>query len=117
MFFKSKPKIISSAAVAGPKECAGRVGRYVDYALEDDMFAETTFERAERKMLLYSIRRSLEKAELKGADVLISGDLLNQIISASFAARALLRRQKAHSPASMALAAESTAPAASPGGQ
>ena len=87
MFFKSKPKIISSAAVAGPKESAGRVGRYVDYALEDDMFAETTFERAERKMLLYSIRRSLEKAELKGADVLISGDLLNQIISASFAAR------------------------------
>ena len=60
MFFKNKPKIISSAAVAGPKESAGRVGRYVDYALEDDMFAETTFERAERKMLLYSIRRSLE---------------------------------------------------------
>ncbi len=87
MFFKNKPKIISSATVAGPKECAGLVGRYVDYALEDDMFSESTFERAERKMLLYSIRRSLEKAELKGADVLISGDLLNQIISASFAAR------------------------------
>ena len=87
MFFKNRPKIISSATVAGPKECAGLVGKYVDYALEDDMFAESTFERAERKMLLYSIRRSLEKAGLKGADVLLSGDLLNQIISASFAAR------------------------------
>ena len=87
MFFKNKPKILSSATVAGPKECAGLVGRYVDYALEDDMFAESTFERAERKMLLYAIRRSLEKAGLRGADVLLSGDLLNQIISASFAAR------------------------------
>lgn len=87
MFFKNRPKIISSATVAGPKECVGLVGKYVDYALEDDMFAESTFERAERKMLLYSIRRSLEKAGLKGADVLLSGDLLNQIISASFAAR------------------------------
>ena len=87
MFFKNKPKILSSATVAGPKECAGLVGRYVDYALEDDMFAESTFERAERKMLLYAIRCSLEKAGLRGADVLLSGDLLNQIISASFAAR------------------------------
>ena len=88
IFFKNKPKIIAAATVAGPKECAGIVGRYVDYPLSDDMFAESTFERAERKMLLYALRSSMEKAGLKeGADVILSGDLLNQIISASFAAR------------------------------
>ena len=88
IFFKNKPKIIAAATVAGPKECAGIVGRYVDYPLSDDMFAEDTFERAERKMLLYALRASMEKAGLReGADVIVSGDLLNQIISASFAAR------------------------------
>ena len=88
IFFKNKPKIIAASTVAGPKECAGIVGKYVDYPLSDDMFAESTFERAERKMLLYALRSSMEKAGLKeGADVILSGDLLNQIISASFAAR------------------------------
>ena len=38
-------------------------------------------------MLLYAIEKSMEKAGLKQADVMLSGDLLNQIISASFAAR------------------------------
>ena len=91
IFFKNRPKIVAAAAVAGPKECAGVLGEYVDLALGDDMFGEETFERAERKMLLYAARRCLEKAGLSAerADIFLSGDLLNQIISASFAARSL----------------------------
>lgn len=88
MFFKNAPRIVAASTVAGPKECAGLVGKYVDYPLADDMFSESTFERAERKMLLYALRSSMEKAGLcDGVDVILSGDLLNQIISASFAAR------------------------------
>lgn len=87
MFFKNSPAILSTACVAGPKECAGIAGAYVDLALSDDMYGESTFERAERKMLLYAIEKSMEKAGLKQADVMLSGDLLNQIISASFSAR------------------------------
>ena len=89
IFFKNKPKIISAAAIAGPKECAGVLGAYVDCALSDDMFGEKTFERAERKMLLYAVQKSIEKAALtpEKIDVLLSGDLHNQIISASFTAR------------------------------
>ena len=52
MFFKNSPAILSTACVAGPKECAGIAGAYVDLALSDDMYGESTFERAERKMLL-----------------------------------------------------------------
>ena len=88
MFFESSPRIAATAVVAGPKECAGIIGRYVDLPLRDDTFGEDTFERAERKMFLYAVRRSIEKAGLSAPpDVLVSGDLLNQIISASFTAR------------------------------
>ena len=90
IWFKNLPKIIATATVAGPKECAGIVGEYTDIPLDDDMFGEDTFERAERKMLLTAVRRSIEKAKLKEEEVgfFLSGDLLNQIISASFTARA-----------------------------
>ena len=65
------------------------MGKYVDKALSDDMFGESTYEKAECKMLAYAIGKAIENAELseKDIDMMISGDLLNQIISASFAAR------------------------------
>ena len=89
IFFKNKPRIVASGTIAGPKECAGVVGNYVDKTLMDDMFGESTYEKAECKMLSYAISRAIENAGEKeeNVDMLISGDLLNQIISASFAAR------------------------------
>lgn len=89
IFFNNKPRIISSSTVAGPKECVGIIGKYVETALSDDMFGESTFEKAECKMLSTVIDGAIENANLKRdeVDALISGDLLNQIISASFAAR------------------------------
>ncbi len=89
VFFENRPKIVASAAIAGPKECAGILGQYVDLALTDDMFGESTFEHAERKMLLWAVEKSIEKAGLppSGVDAVLSGDLLNQIVSAGFAAR------------------------------
>ena len=89
IFFENKPKIIATGTIAGPKECAGVVGKYVDKTLSDDMFGESTYEKAECKMLSYAIAKAIENAGLaeQDVDLLISGDLLNQIISASFAAR------------------------------
>ena len=89
IFFKNKPRIVATGTVAGPKECAGVVGKYVDKTLTDDMFGESTYEKAECKMLSYAISRAIENAGAteEDVDLLISGDLLNQIISASFAAR------------------------------
>ena len=53
------------------------------------MYGETTYEKAECKMLANAIALAIEKGGYKedDIDVLLSGDLLNQIISASFAAR------------------------------
>ena len=89
IFFENKPRIIATASIAGPKECAGVVGNYVDKALSEDTFGEDTYEKAECKMLTYSVRRAIQNAKLTEEDIdfLISGDLLNQIISASFTAR------------------------------
>ncbi|MDE7301664.1 MAG: stage V sporulation protein AD [Clostridia bacterium] len=89
IFFDKAPKIIATSSVAGPKECAGIVGEYVETALSDDMFGESTFEKAECKMFSTVIDGAIKNAGLKREqiDVLFSGDLLNQIISASFAAR------------------------------
>lgn len=89
IFFHNRPRIVATATIAGPKECAGIVGKYVDKQLADDRFGEDTFEKAECKMLTYAIEHAIENAgkERDEIDALISGDLLNQIISASFAAR------------------------------
>lgn len=87
--FVNKPRIIATGTVAGPKECAGVVGKYVDTTLADDTFGESTYEKAECKMLSHAIKKAMENARLQEneIDMLVSGDLLNQIISASFAAR------------------------------
>lgn len=89
LFFGTKPRIRSYAAICGSKEKEGVIGSYADITLSDDMYGESTYEKAECKMLSNAVRLAVEKAALTDADidVLLSGDLLNQIISASFAAR------------------------------
>ncbi len=89
IFFKNPPRILSHAAICGSKETEGILGKYADVTLEDDMYGESTYEKAECKMLSAAISLAIKKSRLgeSGIDVLLSGDLLNQIISASFAAR------------------------------
>lgn len=87
--FKNRPCILSTGTIVGPKEAQGVVGKYVDRPLQDDTFGEDTYEKAECKMLSYAIHKCIEKSgfDRKDVDLMVSGDLLNQIISASFAAR------------------------------
>lgn len=89
IFFKKPPRVRSYAAICGSKEREGVIGGYADITLADDMYGESTYEKAECKMLSGAIRLAVEKGALTDGDidVLFSGDLLNQIISASFAAR------------------------------
>ncbi len=89
IFFNNKPRIMATGTIAGPKECQGIVGKFVDKRLSDDLFEEKTFEKAECKMLAFSISQAIKNANLteNDIDLLIAGDLLNQIVSSSFAAR------------------------------
>ncbi len=81
--------ILDGYTVAGPKENDGRYKGLFDIALEDDMFGQATFERAERKMFEHAIDGVIAKGNLthNQVDAILGGDLLNQIISISFAAR------------------------------
>lgn len=89
LVFQNKPKIVATGTIAGPKESAGVVGKFVDKALLEDTFGEDTYEKAECKMLTFAVRKAIQNGGLteQDIDLLVSGDLLNQIISASFTAR------------------------------
>lgn len=87
--FQDAPKIIGNYSIVGEKEGHGNFKEYFDYIMKNDLFGEKTFENAERKMLEHAIWNALDKAGIKSQDLdlLVCGDLLNQIISSSFTAR------------------------------
>ncbi len=89
VFFKNKPRISSTFTIAGPKEGASVFGKHIHELMSDDRFGEDTFEKAECKMLSTCIKKTIESSGKSPKDInaMVSGDLLNQIISASFAAR------------------------------
>lgn len=89
IFFKNRPSIIATSSIAGPKECAGSIGKYVETKLTNDMYGEKTYEKAESRMLYTAIKNSIINGNKKEKDIdtVISGDLLDQIIASTFSAR------------------------------
>ena len=87
--FENPPVIIGSSSIVGKKENDGPLGKYFDMFLNDDMWGEKTFEKAEKRFFSEAIKLAIKKTGLKEEqiDCLIGGDLLNQIITAGFAAR------------------------------
>ena len=91
LIFRNKPKVVGSYTVVGPKEGRGNFGKFFDKILEDDLFGEKSYEAAESKMLKLAITEAINNAKINKdeIDALFAGDLMNQIISSSFAARKL----------------------------
>jgi stage V sporulation protein AD len=91
VFFKNPPVITSWASIVGPKEGEGPWGNDFDQVLSDYLFNEDSWEKAEHKMLRDAVKTALAKNSLlpQNAELLLAGDLLNQIVSSSFAAREL----------------------------
>ena len=89
IYFESRPKIIATSGVAGPKECAGCLKDYIQTKLNSDVYGEKSFEKAESRMLFTAIKNSIANAGISESeiDAIVAGDLLNQIISSTFAAR------------------------------
>lgn len=88
---KSKPRIIATYSIVGPKEGEGPLSEYFDEIISDDTLGQESFEKAECEMLLTAVRGAISKANLKEQDInyLLAGDLLNQITSSGYAAREL----------------------------
>lgn len=89
--FNSKPVIISSAAVGGPFEAQGNLAEDFDILHDNIWLGQDSYEKAEKKLLEQACEKTIQKAGLKKEDIqfFLSGDLMNQIISSSFAARTL----------------------------
>lgn len=89
--FGNPPVIIGTGSVVGPMEGRGPLAEDFDAVLPDMTFGENTSEKAERKLLEQAAWIAIERSGIdKGMiDYYVAGDLLNQIISASFSARQL----------------------------
>ena len=90
-FFQNRPVILASSAVGGPFEAKGGLAEDFDILHDDMWLGQDSFEKAEKKMLEEACETAIQKAGIKKEDIdfFLSGDLLNQIISSSFAARTL----------------------------
>lgn len=88
---RHRPRLCMGAAIAGKKESEGPLGSGFDQVIEDDLFGEETWEKAEHRFFYTAADTCIRKAGLTNGqvDVLLGGDLLNQITSASMAAREL----------------------------
>lgn len=86
---RSGVRVLSSAAVVGPKEGEGLLKDDYDAVYPDLKAGQDSWERAERKMLEDAIDLAIHKSGYTKKDMTmyIAGDLLNQNITASFSAR------------------------------
>ncbi len=89
VYFSSPPVIIGRGNVVGTKEGQGPLASKFDFVSPDDYFGEKSWEKAERSMQEQALNNALKQADKQAGDLdfLLAGDLLNQCISSSFAAR------------------------------
>ena len=89
VIFKNKPIVSGRGTVVGLKESQGPLAPFFDITLKDDMYGEKSWERAESKMLKDAMLKAVSRADLTedDIDVMLSGDLLNHLMSSSFMAR------------------------------
>ncbi len=83
--------INDTSTITGPYESKGPLSKYFDKSYDDLYFGTKTWELAEVKLIEESIDILLNKLEITkfDVDVLISGDLLNQIVATNYAASSL----------------------------
>lgn len=91
LIYPSKPRIVGSYAIGGEKEGKGPMAKWFDLILDDDTYGEKTWEKSESKMLKQALLLALQKSgrDKENIDTILSGDLINQIMSSSFMARDL----------------------------
>ena len=78
--------INETSTVSGPVEKEGPLKKYFDKSYDDMYFGEETFEKAEIKLVKDAIELLFKKSgvERDSVDVVIGGDLLNQITASTY---------------------------------
>lgn len=93
LVFPTRPALLAVGSVVGPFEGRGPLGHLFDEITPDSLLGQKSWEQAEVKMLERAVYIALNKAGLQpgDVDVLVSGDLMNQITASCCAARTLDR--------------------------
>ncbi|NLD18784.1 MAG: stage V sporulation protein AD [Clostridiales bacterium] len=91
LLFKKKPYVVSAYSIVGEKEGEGPLNKWFDDCIRDNTYGETTWEKSESKMLKTAITEVIRRAGKDKSEIgaMLSGDLLNQLMSSSFMARDL----------------------------
>ncbi|MEG1529882.1 MAG: stage V sporulation protein AD, partial [Clostridia bacterium] len=81
--------IQSGFTIVGPKEGESNFGDCFDIVLNSDQWCESSYEKCECKMHRNAIYGAIKKAGLTpdDIDIMLSGDLLNEISASSLSAR------------------------------
>lgn len=81
--------IKSGFTIVGPKEGDGNFADKFDIVLKNDIWCEKSFEKCESKMHRDAVSGAIKKAGLKreDIDIMLGGDLLNELAATSLAAR------------------------------
>jgi len=89
LVFRNRPYILSAYSIGGKKEGVGPLNSWFDVCVTDDTFGEDTWEKSESTMLKTAMTEAIKRAGKSEQEVgaMLSGDLLNQLMSSSFMAR------------------------------
>lgn len=89
--YRNTPWIAASACAAGPREAQGPLGDRFDLVADTPDFGQESYEQAEVALLREACRICLDKGKTgeKSVQAMLGGDLLNQIMPSSLAARSL----------------------------
>lgn len=87
--YENKPVILGASSIVGPEEGEGPLAQDFDYIYDNIEINEKTWEKGERRLLEDAARTALENSGITEEQLqfYVGGDLMNQIISSSFAAR------------------------------
>ncbi len=82
--------VIGKANIVSQKEADGPLGHYFERVVSDDTMGEESFEKAERRLMEEAVFKAISDAHKteEDIDLFIGGDLLNQLVTTNYTARA-----------------------------
>ncbi|MCL1945366.1 MAG: stage V sporulation protein AD [Firmicutes bacterium] len=91
LYFDNPSYVSGRMSIVSRKEGEGPIGKYFDKIQNDAKYGQKNFELAEINFLQESIWGAIQSANLKISDIdlMLSGDLLNQLTTSNYVARNL----------------------------